>query len=368
MAEKKCPLCGKPVEEENAFCGDCSETVRQRESLDLLSEDDVPVSEEFTALEEDDEGFPLGPKDEALANNTQQKKTSNTKWYVMLGIGIILILALGGYSYYLNTQLRASEEAEINNWYESVRENTPFAYSKYLLMYPQGKFSAEAQEKITELRKQEQQEWERLKMSSDIDSFYTYLSTYPETPFKHDIQVIVDSLSWEKAQKDNTAHAYQAYLDNIGLGNITGYYRSLAQERYDYLSQLKEIEGDELKEVKNRITGFYNTLAKGEYKSLNAYIADTVSDYYGAKGVLLSKITSDIDADIKKRNVKNFVFQPVVDTVTVIKDNKDIYRLHAVVKKRTVYKNKKKKDDNSSERLYIELNGKKQITSVYPRK
>ena len=69
----------------------------------------------------------------------------------------MIVGVIGGYLRQQNLNTLATETAY---WNKCIEENTPLGYSKYLVKYPEGKYSEEAYQKIVELRDNERKTWE----------------------------------------------------------------------------------------------------------------------------------------------------------------------------------------------------------------
>jgi len=332
------------------------------------AENTAPISED----EIEPEAEPLEPENEE--NKTEEdsipvkRKKLNIKLLVSLSVGIVLCMSLLAGGYYLNRQQKQKEDAELRFWYLCIERNTPQAYSNYLQIYPRGKFKGEAQNKITKLREVESTAWEQLKKSSNLNDYYAFLSVYPLTPFKAEARKIMDSLSWKVAVKENTAEAYLAYVQNADLNNISGFYREIAQSKYNYLSKIKSVEGDEFGEVLETLGMLFKTLSTHQFKKLTDLLnTPSVNNFYGARNRSSAMIVKSIEADMVRNNIKTLVYEPQYDSIKVSKDDKGIFIVSLPVNKKISYKSKKNKE-NILERLHIELTPEKKVRYFHTNK
>jgi len=365
--KNKCPLCGKDTNDGEIFCHDCKEIAENaypEELLAYVTEESVTETLGEDSLSSDAEKSATA--DINISHEPDQPitlKNKNKKWYIFLVIGIALFLALGIYNGY--NKKRIAKETEISYWDKCIEENTPLAYSKYLVLYPSGIFSTEAENKIRELRDTERKDWEALRNSNDVDALFAFLSDRPGTPYAREIRYAIDSLSWVKTEKDNTAASYRAYLDNVKLGNYPGVHEETAQQRYDYLSQLKTLEGKELNEVKGILTGFFKSLSSLDTKDFPKFVTDTVPRFYLSENRMPKVIIDSLKKDQKTKKIKSVDYSFTADSVNVIQDNKGIYFISLPIVENITFKDKKKKKETVEYKARIELTDKKLIYSLH---
>ncbi len=276
-----------------------------------------------------------------------------------------LLIAVGIYSSLSFVEKKNREGTESNYWNQCIEENTPLAYSKYLVQYPpDGKYSDEAQSRIRELREGERKEWETLRNTNNVDALFTFLRDHPETPYAREITLVIDSLSWITTSNENTAASYLAYLENVKLGRYSGEYEIKAKERYDYLSQLKPVEGEDLKEVKAVLDNFFKSLSSLNDKSFAKTIPDTIDKFYSSNGKTPKAVIDSLKTDLKNRKIKSVAYTYTSDSLDVIQDNKGIYFISVPVVEEFTYRDRKKKKDAIKYKVKIELTDKKLIRSI----
>lgn len=363
--DNKCPLCGKNTDGEEIFCRDCQEIAQNTFSTELI--DNEPLTKESDEKEPDIENTDTiseeNTESEVVENPTRR---SNKGWYIFVGICIFIMLSVGIGSYFF-IENRNEEETEIAYWRQCVIENSPLGYSKYLVQYPEGKFSEEAHNKIAELRNKERNEWEELRNSNDVDALFAFLTDHPETPYTREIRHAIDSLSWAKTIEDNTADAYLAYLENVKIERYPGEYQSQAQERYDYLSQLKTVEGAALDSLKTVVSDFFESLSEANEKNLRKNIASALSQFFKAENQSAKMIVDSIKVNFKNNKIKEIVYSPVTDSIEAIQDNKGIYLITLPLHIEKSYTDRKLKKEISRDTMNVVLNSKKLVQSVYKK-
>lgn len=364
---KKCPLCGNNTTEGETFCRDCQEIAHNSYSEGFLIQEDaegiqqqeeiIPIPDEIEVEDEpesSDEQSPLAEK-------------SSNKGKVFLILGFILILLVGGAGTYYYLQDKNAKETESRYWNQCIDENTPQSYSEYLVQYPDGRFSQEARTKIVELREKEQKEWERLRKTKDVDVLFSFLADHPDSPYTGEVSKVIDSLSWLNTVRENTADSYLAYLENIKIGRLIGEYCEKAQERYDYLSQLKPVEGEELTQVKKGINDFFKSLSKRDEKDLAKTMVPSLAKFYDAQNQSAKNIIESAKSEFKKNKIRSISYTPLTDSMEAIVDNKGIYFLTLSVKEEKTYADRKKKKEISVYVLNLEMDNNKRLQTVYKK-
>lgn len=358
--KKTCPLCGKETNEDELFCRDCQEIAQNSYSEELLAHNETTENKEQPTPTEWSDKEP-----EIQEETPPLKHRSNKKGIIFVIVGSLLMLLIGGAGSYIFLQNKNTEETEIRYWNQCIEENTPLGYSKYLVQYPDGKFSEEAQNKIRELRESERKEWEKLRNSNDIDALFSFLTDHPETPYTREIRHAIDSLSWIRTVKDNTADAYLAYIENVDIGRFSGEYQVKAQERYDYLSQLKTVEGEDLNNIKKAVEKFFKSVSDTDEKDLNKIIVPTLAQFYTAHNQSSKMIIDSIKSDHKKNKIKHISYTPIIDSIEVILDNKGIYFITLPMKQEKTFTERKKKKEELNYAIQMEMNNKKLFQTVY---
>ncbi|MDL2214973.1 hypothetical protein LJC00_02145 [Dysgonomonas sp. OttesenSCG-928-M03] len=378
--KKQCPLCGKIIGDDGAFCEECQNHMDNQYETRLLDTDDF-VEDESPIIENEQEiaSDPSNGRSETtnqelpiIEDSIDPKKRKGLSiGVIFVLIGCIVLIVVGGISSIKVIETRKSAENEESFWRECVRENTPVSYAKYLVAFQNGRYIEEADKRIRAFREAELQAWERLRKSPDINDFYAYLAENPNTPHLDQIKFLMDSLSWMSTQKDNTADAYRAYMENVSLGNLTGNFMETAKEKYDYLSQIKVLDGAALDSVKTEIDELFKVLSGNNVKDMLRIMAPEVyyytSDSTKSSTAVVASIRSEIDAE----KIKDVTYLPQKESVIVKKDNRGALFVDVVVKKDIVYdikikvgKTTESKTESKIDTLNIELDTKGKIRSI----
>ncbi|MDR1809191.1 MAG: zinc ribbon domain-containing protein [Prevotella sp.] len=365
MLDKQCPLCGKPLKKQEKICKNCFENAHKRESINVVSDEENEQAEEnIRNVAEPESGQKAEEKVVPLPAGNMPKKRSVNKYLAVVFFILLSCAGIIGGFFVFDKKKHSRHREELDFWYSCIEKNTPAVYSEYLFKYPHGRFSSEAYEKIGELREIESLEWEKIKNSKEINDYYLFLRTFPDTPFLNEAKKQIDSLSWEIATKENTPDAYRYYLENVESENITGFYESIARERYDYLNRISALSKNELETVKKTISSFFHALSRQEYKNLNVFFGKVIANFYGARNRTATAIISSIQADMDKNKIKSLVFEPDFKSLKSYKDGNGLIVTEITIEKKIAYRIKKK-TETINETLHIDINSDMTIKALY---
>lgn len=362
----ECPLCGKPIHTDDKLCEECRNHVDNQYTTDFLDKNN---SSNLPKDDSDDvhpetlaEASAVLPEEESKdqRNEPLPKKRRVSKTLAFILVGCICLVIIGVIGSLKLLEQRQSFENEQKFWDSCVVVNTPLAYAKYLVTYQTGKYVDEAHERIRQLRMDEEKAWAKLKNSIDINDFYNYLSENPNTPYIKSARQRMDSLSWNTASDIGTADAYLSYIENVKLGNVTGSYLDTAQEKYDYLSQMKTLEGAALDSVRNQVVALYLAFSVFDNDVLENILTSEVNFY---SDTLKNKEVVDyLKKDLKTKKLKKINYQANKSSLTAIKDNKGITFVELEInKEETSVANKKV---YLVETTQLELNNDNKVQSI----
>lgn len=360
---KQCPLCGTQIEKGENVCLECRDHMDHHYTTDFSTKKTTPTLPSSKPEVEPIYSQPQNNTVEAEPSKEPTKarpKISKGIMFLIIGSAILVIIGIIGALNIART--RESNERQEMFWVQCVEENTPLAYSKYLVRYPEGLFVEEAENRIKASREAEIAAWEKLRKSSDINAFYAYLSEHPKTPHLEQILVIMDSLSWKATLKDNTEGAYKAYLENVDLGNLSGAHKSEAKEKYDYLSQIVVLSDAALKNVKLDLTDFFKKLSENKPRELLKEFAPKA--FYYTEKMNSTDIVSSITKEYTDKKIKKITYTLQPESLFAKQDNKGVIFVELTVSKEIVYSVKKQKNDNLKQNLLLELSEDKLVQSI----
>lgn len=311
----KCPLCGNIKTGKGLFCPDCTEklndeyevgvpTSEKSEANSDVENHETPDESTKPTAEESEEEAPQSKIDErakavpapsfdkrAWKRQREDKRSYSDKSYYELSkekktnkalaitvLIAVLILALIGGLYLFNSNVK-SGNIERSKWEMAQRDNTLDAYLSYMNEYPQGHFSDEAYNNILEIKSREAEEFENLKTSENSSEFISFLEQHPNSPYERMVRSRLDSLVWQSSLKENTAEAYNNYINRTNSKEIEGSYIGEAEKRLKMLKQYTPIDGGDLENIKSAVDGFFVGISTRSKATLGEHLAPVLTRY-----------------------------------------------------------------------------------------
>lgn len=367
--EHKCPLCGKETHPGDKFCEDCKQIV-QNEYLNNQRQEnqqDIASIEKKSDKNTDNSQSLNNNLSADVSKATDRKKTTKfRKLLTVFFIGIFLLIIAGGVSaYYMRKEKKESKDADIAFWMNCADENTTLSYSKYLVRYPDGVYSKEAQAKIIMLRNREDSVWNNVSKTADTDKLYSFLADYPNSIYKDFVRNLIDSLTWVQMSQENTASSYKTYLDNITIDHYDGKYKVEAQKRFDFLSQLVDVDSVDTKVIRDNLRNFLRMQSAKRYDEMGKLLAPKLTDFEGQKNKSPKEIIDSIKRDVQQNKIQSVIYRTTLDSVSVLRGKDSIYYATFFMSKEVKYANQSKLKGIILHKVNAELTPQKQIRALY---
>lgn len=367
--EHKCPLCGKETHPGDKFCEDCKQIV-QNEYLNNQrqenQEDIVSVEKKLDKNTDNFQSSNFNLSADEIKTSDKSKTTKFRKLLTVFFIGIFLLIIAGGVSaYYMRKEKKESKDADIAFWMNCADENTTLSYSKYLIRYPDGVYSKEAQVKILMLRNREDSVWNNISKTTDPEKLYSFLADYPNTIYKDFVRNLIDSLTWIAMSHENTASSYKTYLDNIIIDHYEGKYKDEAQKRFDFLSQLTDVDSVDTKIIRDNLRNFLRMQSAKRYDEMGKLLASQLTDFEGQKNKSPKEIIDSIKRDAEHNKILSIVYRTTLDSVSVLRGKDSIYYATFNMSKEVKYANQSKLKGIILHKVNAELTPQKQIRALY---
>ena len=159
---------------------------------------------------------------------------------------------------YFNKQ--AEQEKDDALWEEVIRQDTIYAYSKYLADYPNGKHVSNANKRVSEIEEKlkiiaeaatvDKRAWKEADSIGTIESYTMYLQKFPSGANALKAKDKIEEIRWKVAEKADTIEAYNNYLKYCRSGRA-----NLARAR---IKQIKADDGLWDKAFSNNTIDGYN--------------------------------------------------------------------------------------------------------------
>jgi len=216
---------------------------------------------------------------------TRPKKKHTALWITLLCI-LALILALGGYAFYV-TQNSNSEELA----YEVLENNiNPQDYRDYLEKYPNGQHAEEVRIRLKNLETM-LQDWSLIALSDNANDFRRFKDKYTNEQYLYLCDIKIDSLDFISAQQKGTPEAFQQYLALHPDGRYAAE-ASVAQSSIES----EKISLEEETEAQEVLEAFFRGFGSRDEQLICSNITATMSNFLHKKNASKQDVLTAIDA------------------------------------------------------------------------
>ena len=214
---KRCPVCNTFVLMSAEECPQCNAKFARQEPPATPGSTSAPSSP--TTEENSNRIVPLASSGAAIGGVETSQPQSNrqhkghTPWYLL--VLLILVIAIGGFFYWENQNQQATEEAA---YLLLVDCKDPLNFEDFIAQFPNSKHIDEVRTRLKELQKAKD-EWDAALETGDVQRLRDFIKAHPDSPFRKQALICIDSLDWLAAKKNGTSVGYQYYIDQHDTGN-----------------------------------------------------------------------------------------------------------------------------------------------------
>ena len=126
---------------------------------------------------------------------------------------------------------QAEQEKEDALWEEVIKQDTIYAYSKYLADYPNGKYVPSANKRISEIKEKrkilveataiDKKAWKEADSIGTIECYTKYLQEFPLGAYVLKAKDKIEEIRWKVAENTDTIDAYNDYLKYYRCGRAS---------------------------------------------------------------------------------------------------------------------------------------------------
>jgi hypothetical protein len=312
-----CPICRKPKSEDELFCPECSKKIQYEYEIDLSRPNGARNIDNPSPVAADDAAFvnPVEEQHVSSAETGKEGKKSSHKSTKIWGWIIVAVLLLAGggfagYTYYVKG-LNVDRSA----WESAQHENTVKAYVAYMDQFPHGKYFAEAQSKMLQLKNEEAAAWEKLQSSDNIVAFKNFLKTYPQSPYKSLVLNRLDSLQWNATLNANNVRSYSDYMVSADSGEIPGIFYNDAQKRYEMLFQSYPVDSVEFNAIRMTMDAFFIALSNVDYNKMKEKLAPNIYRFFDSGNITRDKLIGELMVAGAKTAKPTIKFEADIDAL-----------------------------------------------------
>ncbi len=316
MSDDLCPLCGKKKDEKAEFCSDCIDIAQYQYIEDLPAQ----TNQEIEGKE---------PHKKANSSNETKvyqvekrthpphKKTSKTP--IVFITALFLFLAVGiGSAYYYNYLKRT--DGDLQCWTDATNDGSSLAYSKYLLKYPEGRFSVEAKEKLSTSHQSEEVVKEQAQPAQTEKE--TAAAPAPQPPI---------------AKEQSAATTAKSDI----------------------------VSADELNKLKAKLKTLAYLFSLQRYTELKTkHISPTLSNYLGKKDKAFNAIINELIADRNNKRIKEITYTLKPASVKADRKGEKGYSVSGDYEYMIVYKDKKKNRVVKTASFRLDINNQGLVEAI----
>jgi outer membrane protein assembly factor BamD (BamD/ComL family) len=236
----------------------------------------------------------------------ERKKRRGGKRLVWL-ISLVLLGSIAGGALYYNQY-----SAEQSAWSQAQTTGSFSAYQTFLQKYPQGKFATNAREALKALNEKDESLWQSAIHPPEKSNLERYLTAMEAIGGSHaeDAKWLIDSLDFDLAVKEQNPIALEIYVKNHPNGTYVASARKL-------MATL--VTSDDLKQIVNRFTQFYDYYAQGEHEKMIDFFNEITPRFMDKKMVdqetlLESFRESQLDVESEEIAIDTSQFAVTKDT------------------------------------------------------
>ena len=260
---QQCPSCGVQIADNIVVCPDCGKILLKKEKSCpncgcALTPSDEPTTRKHTSAYRQSDARHTHP-------DHNERKGNTALWIVVIAIIVVLGAGAGGYWLYMT---KAAEE-RMSTAYEAVKSsNSENDLQQFLADYPNSPYDAQVKTRLEQL-KNIRDKWVEISMSSSKSDYVQFMTRFPNSAYEEACKSRIDSLDWIEVSTENTAVAYQRYIDVHPTGRYVAEART-GKENIDKMT----VDYSDKYAVRTLLVSYLNALSNNDHESLNEIVTD----------------------------------------------------------------------------------------------
>ena len=280
---KTCPSCGIDIAGKIIRCPDCGEVIFKEWSecpnchcvINAGAVGVMPIPTARRADDTvDDEGgqnglVPVDMPEEPAQKPKRKGRAALTALIVAFVIALIVVFL--GFYFYKNQE----QQNELRAYENALQSDHPTVLQSFLDLYQDAprehRDSIEAH--LATLKKIDT-DWTNACVMGTKADFEKYMKLHPQSIHNTEALLLIDSLDWISAQREDTPEAYMAYMD----AHHDGSYYDEAHAAYEVLDARK-VKAEDRQFVGQLFTSFFQALADQDEMVLTSTVAPVLDSF-----------------------------------------------------------------------------------------
>ena len=261
----RCPDCGEVIFKEQASCPVCHCSINGASSAEEQRPVAVPEPKPVPQQQEEKQQ----PAKEVAPRRPRKRRAGVTALIVAFVLALIVVF-LG--LYFMKNQEMQNEQRAYEN---AIQSSEPLVLQNFLDMYVDApRAHRDSIMAHLEAMKRLDVEWNNALVSNSKFALEQFLKRYPNSPYRVDALLRIDSLDWVAATTENTAEAYQKYLTE----HADGTYYDEAHTNFERL-EAQKITTEDREVISQLFVTYFNALGHRDRVALSGTLAPVLNSF-----------------------------------------------------------------------------------------
>jgi len=278
---KTCPSCGIDIAGNVTSCPECGQIMLKGWAecphchcvVNTEASDVVPIP---IAVKVGDDGdveqtaiVPVRVEEQPVKK--KKRKGCSTWTALVVAFVIALVMVAAGFYFYKNQE----QKNEMRAYENALQSDHPMVLQSFLDLYADA--PQEHRDSIVahlEALKKIDSDWTSACVTGTKADLEKYMKLHPQSIHNTEALLLIDSLDWVTAQREDTPEAYMAYMD----AHHDGSYYDEAHAAYEQLDARK-VKAEDRKFVSQLFGSFFQALASQDEEVLTSLVAPVLDSF-----------------------------------------------------------------------------------------
>lgn len=262
-----CPECGQVMLKGWAECPHCH-CVVNTEASDVVA---IPIAVKVGDDGDVEQTAIVPVRVEEQPAKKKKRKGCSTWTALVVAFVIALVMVAAGFYFYKNQE----QKNEMRAYENALQSDHPMVLQSFLDLYADA--PQEHRDSIVahlEALKKIDSDWTSACVTGTKADLEKYMKLHPQSIHNTEALLLIDSLDWVTAQREDTPEAYMAYMD----AHHDGSYYDEAHAAYEQLDARK-VKAEDRKFVSQLFGSFFQALASQDEEVLTSLVAPVLDSF-----------------------------------------------------------------------------------------